>query len=73
MQTNRFHLPQMNEITQVDYHIRFVTWASLDGHVERPLAEEGLAIRWHVAQVVYNHEYFDNALVGIEQRLSMTR
>jgi hypothetical protein len=59
----------MNEVTEIDNHIRFVTWTSLHRHVERPLAEEGLTIRWHVAQIIHNHEYLDDTLVGVEQRL----
>jgi len=59
----------MNEVAQVDHDIGFVTGTSLDGHVERPLAEERLTVWRHVTQVVNYNEYLDDALVWIEQRL----
>ena len=38
------------------------------GHVESPLAEEGLGVGRHVRQIVHHHEHLDHRPQGVEQR-----
>ena len=38
------------------------------GHVESPLAEEGLGVGRHICQIVHHHEHLHHCPQGVKQR-----
>lgn len=57
----------MHEVAKV--LVAVIVDVHIAGHIEDSLTSKGLAVGWHVTQIVANHKHLHHSLVWIEQSL----
>ena len=56
----------MDEVSEPLLSIGIVI-GTVGRHVESPLSQEGLRVRWHITEIVHDHEHLDHRAQGVEQ------